>query len=180
MSAEIRPDFRQLLLDQRGAAVIIWSCFMISIVVYLVIAQHILANPRYGSGLSFAPTARIVVWILVIVDLAYIVWWKMRYLKPEAVLDRNKRSKLLNALDSHRGGMEQEAASVVSTFITRRITLYAIIEALAVYGLVLAVIGRYVTDQYLLSALSLVLLTIEFPTEKSLQNCLRQVEAPPS
>ena len=49
----IRPEFKKLLMDQRGAAVILWSFFMISIVIYIVIAQNVLANPKYarGSGL---------------------------------------------------------------------------------------------------------------------------------
>jgi hypothetical protein len=145
-------------------------------VIYIVIAKYILANPRYGSGLSFAQTARIFLWILVFVDIGYLIWWKARYLTPAALLDKNKQSKLLHAIEGYEGPLEQIAASVVSTFITRRIALYAIIEALAVYGLVLAVVGRYLTDQYLLSALSLILLIIEFPTEKSLETCLRQME----
>jgi hypothetical protein len=65
---------------------------------------------------------------------------------------------------------------LVSTFITRKIVLYAIIEALAVYGLVLAIVGRYFMDQYALSALSLILLTAEFPTARSLESVLRTVE----
>ena len=47
----IRPEFRKLLMDQRGAAVILWSFFMISIVIYIVIAQNVLANPKYARGL---------------------------------------------------------------------------------------------------------------------------------
>ena len=62
----IRPEFRKLLMDQRGAAVILWSFFMISIVIYIVIAHNVLANPKYAQGLSFAETARIVLWILVV------------------------------------------------------------------------------------------------------------------
>src|ERR1043166_1566123 len=176
MKGPIRPEFRQLLMEQRGAAVIIWSCFMISIVIYIVIARNILANPRYGSGLSFAESGRIVLWVLVFIDVGYLIWWKARYLRPAALLDKAKQSKLLQVLTSYQGALEQDAASVVSTFVTRRIVLYAIIEALGVYGLILAIIGRYLTDQYLLSALSLVLLVVEFPTEKSLEKSIAAVE----
>ena len=49
----IRPEFRKILMDQRGAAVILWSFFMISIVIYIVIAQNVLANPKYAQGLVF-------------------------------------------------------------------------------------------------------------------------------
>ena len=166
-------------MDQRGAAVIIWSCFMISIVVYIVIARNILANPRFGSGFSFADSGRIVLWILVVVDVGYLIWWKAHYLTITALLDKTKQSKLLHALESYQGAVEEHAGLVVSTYVTRRIALYAIIEALAVYGLILAVIGRYFTDQYLLSALSLLLLIFEFPGQKSLERSLADAEAGP-
>jgi hypothetical protein len=55
--------------------------------------------------------------------------------------------------------------------------LFAIVEAVAVYGLVLALVGRYFSDQYLLSGLSLLLLALEFPSEKSLEKVLQRVEA---
>jgi hypothetical protein len=57
--------------------------------------------------------------------------------------------------------------------------IFAIIEAIAVYGLVLAIVGRHLFDQYLLSALSLVLLALEYPTERFLEGLLREVEGSP-
>ena len=172
----IRPEFRQLLMDQRGAAVILWSCFMISIVIYIVIAKNVLANPKYAAGLSFAGTARIILWILVLVDLGYFVWWKKRYLAPEAILNDAKQVKLLRALEGHQGYLEQRAAAAVSTYVTRKIVLFAIVEALAVYGLLSALVGRYFIDLYFLSGLSLILLTLDFPSEKSLLEVMRRLE----
>ena len=176
-NGKIRPEFRQLLMDQRGAAVILWSCFMMSIVVYIVIARNVLANPKYASGLPFAETARTVLWVLVLVDLGYFVWWKKHYLTPKAIIDNAKQVKLLRALAEHKGDVEQRAASVVSTYVTRKVVLFAIVEAIAVYGLVLALVGRYFSDQYLLSGLSLILLALEFPSEKSLERAIQKVEA---
>ena len=172
----IRPEFRQTLLDQRGAAVILWSAFTIFIVVYIVIAENVLANPKYARGLWFAETARMIFWTLAVVDLGYYVYWKKRYLAPDSIAGGASKTKLLRALDSYNGLHEKQAALVVSTYITRKIVLYAILEALAVYGLVLAIVGRYFTDQYILSALSLILLALEFPTERGLQAVLRTVE----
>ena len=175
----IRPDFKKLLMDQRGAAVILWSFFMISIVLYIVIAQNVMANPKYAQGLSFAGTARIVLWLLVFVDLGYYIFWKRRNLTPSAILDKSQKTKLFRALQEYKGSVEQRAASVVSTYITRKVVLFAIIEAIAVYGLVLAIVGRYFTDQYVLSALSLILLGLEYPTERFLEGLLQEVEGSP-
>ena len=172
----IRPEFRQLLADQRGAAVILWSCFTISIAIYLVIVKSLLGNPKFAAGFSFAETARIVLWILVLVDLGYFAWWKKRYLTPEAVLDETKQAKLLRSLEEYQGPLEQRAASAVSTYVTRRVVLFAIVEALAVYGLVLALVGHYLLDLYLLSGLSLILLAFEFPSQKSFEEIIQRVE----
>src|SRR5262249_54298426 len=75
-----------------------------------------------------------------------------------------------------KGSIEERAAAVVSTFVTRKVVIFAIIEAIAVYGLVLAIVGRYLLDQYLLSALSLVLLVLEYPTERFLVGLVQDVE----
>jgi hypothetical protein len=175
----IRPEFRKLLMDQRGAAVILWSFFMISIVIYIVIAQNVLANPKYAQGLSFAETARIVLWFLVLIDLGYYFFWKKRYLAPQAILHNSQKTKLFRALQESKGSVEKRAAAVVSTFVTRKVVIFAIIEAIAVYGLVLAIVGRYLLDQYLLSALSLALLALEYPTERFLEKLVREVEGSP-
>jgi hypothetical protein len=174
----IRAEFRKLLMDQRGAAVILWSFFTISVVIYIVIAQNVLANPKYAQGLSFAQTARIVLWILVWVDLGYYVFWKRRYLTSQAILHNSQKTKIFRALQEYKGSVEERAAVVVSTYVTRKVVIFAIIEAIAVYGLVLAIVGRYLSDQYLLSALSLVLLTFEFPAERFLKSLLRHIEEP--
>ena len=175
----IRPEFKTLLMDQRGAAVILWSFFMISIVIYIVIAQNVLANPKYARGLAFAETARIVLWLLVLVDLGYYFFWKKRYLAPQAILDNSQKTKLFRALQNYKGPVEERAAAVVSTFVTRKVVIFAIIEAIAVYGLVLAIVGRYLSDQYLLSALSLILLTLEFPANVfSTAFCSKSKDAP--
>ena len=94
---------------------------MISIVIYIVIAQNVLANPKYARGLAFAETARIVLWLLVLVDLGYYFFWKKRYLAPQAILHNSQKTKLFRALQNYKGPVEERAAAVVSTFVTRKV-----------------------------------------------------------
>jgi hypothetical protein len=173
----IRPQFKTILLDQRGAAIIIWSFFTISIAIYVFISRHLLANPDFGRGFSYAAAARAVFWLLTLIDFGYYVYWK-RYLAPEAVLRDAKKSKRLRALEEYKGADEERAAAVVSTYVTRKIVLFAIIEAIAVYGMILALVGRFLLDQYLLSTLALVLLIVEFPSKKSFSAVLQKLEPP--
>jgi hypothetical protein len=83
-------------------------------------------------------------------------------------------------LEEFSGSVEECAAYVVSTYVTRKVVLFAIIEAIAVYGFVLAILGRFVSDLYVLSTLSVMLLVIEFPSEKSLTELLGAVEQTPA
>ena len=173
----IRPEFRKILVDQRGAAIILWSFFSISIPVYLLIARHLLTNPNLGTNPSIAQAARIVFWLLTIVDLGYYAYWRKRNLAPAAILRDARKTKLFRALEEFQGRDEEQAAYNVSTFVTRKVVIFAIIEAIAVYGFVLAFLGRFVFDQYLLSLLSLILLAAEFPAEKTINALLREVGA---
>jgi hypothetical protein len=178
--AMIRPEFRKILLDQRGAAVILWSCFVISIPIYIVIARNVLGNPNIGSHRSFAETARIVLWLLAVIDMGYYVYWRKRKLSNAAILREARSTKLLRALEELSGPVEEQAAYVVSTYVTRKVVIFAIIEAIAVYGLVSGILGRFVSDLYFLSTISVVLLIIEFPSQNSLEELLKAVEQSPS
>ena len=123
----IRPEFKKILLDQRGAAVILWSCFVISIPIYLVISRSVLTNPNVGTNPSIAEPARIIFWLLAVVDLAYYAYWKKRYLTPEAIL-RESKTRLFRALEEFSGTLEERAAYVVTTYVTRKVVIYAIIQ----------------------------------------------------
>ena len=174
----IRPEFRKILMDQRGAAVILWSFFVISIPIYFVIARYVLENPAVGTNRAIADPARIIFWLLSVVDLGYYAYWRRRNLAASAIRRDARETKLFRALEEFQGVDEQNAAYLVSTFVTRKVVIFAIIEAIAVYGFVLAFLGRFVADQAALSALSLILLAIEFPSEKSLESLMKIVEQP--
>lgn len=175
----IRPEFRKILMDQRGAAVILWCFFVISIPIYIVIARSLLGNPNLGTNTAIAEPARIIFWLLTLVDLGYYAYWKTRSLSARAILQTAKSTKLFRALEEFQGPQEERAAYVVSTYVTRKVVVFAIIEAIAVYGFILAFLGRYVLDQYSLSTISLILLIVEFPSAKSLEDLVRAVEQSP-
>ena len=164
----IRPEYKKILFDQRGAAVILWSFFAISIPIYLVIARQLLGNPKLGTNPTIAEPARLIFWILTLVDLGYYAYWRRKHLTPQGIRRDARQTKLFRALEEYNGVDEQNAAYVVSTYVTRKVVIFAIIEAIAVYGFVLAFVGRFVADQIAFSVLSLILLVIEFPTQQSL------------
>ena len=176
----MREEFRKILLDQRGAAVILWSGFFISVPIYIFIARHLLTNPRLGASVSVAEPARIILWLLTIIDFGYYVYWRKGNFAADAIVRGARGTKLLRALEEFNGAVEERAAYVVSTYVTRKVVLFAIIEAIAVYGLVLALVGRFVHDFYLLCALTLVLLAIEFPSAHSIARVIDAAEHEPA
>ena len=99
----IRPEFRKILLDQRGAAVILWSCFFISVPIYIVISRNILGNVNLGSNRAVAEPARIIFWLLTLVDLGYYIHWKRRNMSVDAILGSAKATKLFRALEDFKG-----------------------------------------------------------------------------
>src|SRR5690242_15098780 len=176
----IRPEFRKILLDQRGAAVILWSCFFICVPIYIVIARNVLGDSRLGVNPAFAKPARIVLWLLALIDVGYYFYWRRRNFSFDAILRSARETKLLRALEEFNGAVEERAAYVISTYVTRKVVIFAIIEAIAVYGLVLALVGRFVYDFYLLCALTLVLLAVEFPFASSLTALVDAAEHQPA
>jgi hypothetical protein len=172
----IRPEFRKILLDQRGAAVILWSAFTMSIPIYVFIAHKVLGNPNIGTNETIAEPARIIFWLLTLVDLGYYFYWRRRNLTGAAIKRDAMKTKLFRALEEFQGKAEETAAYMVSTLVTRKVVIFAIIEAIAVYGFALAFLGRFVDDQYLLSLLSLILLVLEFPSANSVESLLQEIE----
>ncbi len=173
----LRPEFKKTLLDQQGATVVLWAFFIVAIPLYLWIAWLILSGSTLPAKFSFSEAARILLWLLVLVDLGYLVWWKKRHLSREGIFGESKKVKLLRVLEGHQNSLEERAARVVSTYVIRKIVAFAIVEAIAVYGLVLALVGRYLWDQYLFSLISSLLLIIEFPSRKRLEEIVASVEA---
>ena len=170
----IRSEFRETLEKQQQVLVSLWGFFFCGIFIYLWIAEFLVA--KLGSSTAPSGILRMVLWILGFIDLGTLVWWKKRFLTKEAILGGSKSYKLLQALQGHRSPLEERAAAVVSSYVTSKTVAFAIVEAIAVYGLVLDIVGRYSLDQYLLSLVSGALLLVEFPFKPRLQDLVRAVE----
>lgn len=172
----IRPEFREALENQQQVLVLLWAVFFCGIFIYLWIAEFLLAKLGSSTGSPASELARIIVWVLGFVELGTLVWWKKRSLTKEAILGGSNKYKLLQALQGHTSRLEERAATVVSSYITSKVVAFAIIEAIAVFGLVANIVGRYTVDQYLLSFASGALLVVEFPFKPRLQELLSEVE----
>jgi len=172
----IRPEFREVLENQQQVLVILWAFFFLGIFVYLWIAEFLVAKLGPPSGSPASELGRIIIWVLGFVELGTLVWWKKRSLTTDAILQAVSQYKVLQALRGHNSPLEERAATVVSAYITSKVVAFAIIEAIAVFGLVVNIVSRHTVDQYLLSLASGALLVVEFPFKPRLQELLSAVE----
>ena len=173
----IRPEFREALESQHGILVKLWVAFIVAIFLYVWIADTVLPSRRLLAGPAAAEAGKVIIWLLTLVDLGSLAWWKKRFLNKQAILGGAKKYRLLQALQEHKTPLEEQAAGIVSSYVTSKIVAFAMMEALAVYGFGLALIGRYVWHQYLLSLASGLLLVWEFPSKSFLEEIIRDVEA---
>jgi hypothetical protein len=172
----IRPQYRQLLEMQHTVLVSLWAIFLAGILLYLWVAETFLADRQLAIGAGFAQATRLFLWFLTFVDIATLVWWKRRFLTPEAILSGAKRYKLLQALQEHKGAAEERAGGVISSYVTGKIVAFALAEAVAIYGFALVLTSRYFVGQYILSAASGLLLLLEFPSRRALSELIEAAE----
>jgi len=172
----IRPEYRKALEDQQQVLVLLWVFFLSAIFIYLWLTEVVLGRSGFSAGSSFAEITRVVLWLLAFIELGTFVWWRRRFLSKEAILGGAKKYKLLQVLQEHTTPLEERAAQVVSSYVTSKIVAFAIIEAMAVYGFVLALIGGYIRDQVLFSLASGMLLVVEFPSKFRLEELVKEAE----
>ncbi len=172
----IRPEFRTTLESQHKVLVTLWAIFVTAIFLYLWIVAVVLPNRKLIAGPAASEAVKMVLWLLTFFDLGSLVWWKKRFLTKEAILGASKNFKLLQALQGHKSPLEEQAAGVVSSYVTGKIVAFAMAEAVAIYGFALALFGRYLWHQYLLSVASGLLLLLEFPSKPFFEELLKDVE----
>lgn len=173
----IRPEFRKALESQQRRLLCFWITFITGDFVYLWIAGVLLADAKFPAAYSSAATLRIVLWLVAVFDMGTLVWWKRRFLTDEKLLEKPTLFPTPKALQAHESPLEARAAAVISAYVTNKIVVFALIGAIALYGFVLAFIGRYSADQYLLSLVSGVLLLFEFPSKARVEELLTHVES---
>src|SRR5262249_54997006 len=119
---------------------------------------------------------RLFLWFLTFVDIATLVWWKRRFLNEQAILAGVKRYKVLQALQDHKGAIEERAAGLVSSYVTGKIVAFALAEAVAIYGFALVLTSHYFVGQYILSIAGGLLLLLEFPSRRFLTDLIAAAE----
>ena len=127
-----------------------------------------------ASGLPEA--VRIALWLLSVALLGVLVWWRKHFLTKEAVLTPRAKVPTAVLLPGYESPVEQRSTEVITFYFTMKLVTFALAESVAIFGFVLAFIGGYLWDQYLLSLLSGILLLYQFPSKAFVEELIRDVE----
>ena len=173
----IRDEFRRKLEKRHTRLVLLWVNFISADFVYLWVANVQLSFTKGPFAPTFFPMARVVLWLLA----GALIWtlhgfWRRRFLTRGTLLVLPAMPKLPRALRNHASAVEERCASVVSLYFIFKLCAIALASSVALSGFVLAFWGHYVTDQYILTFISLALLLYEFPSKVFLRELVREVE----
>jgi hypothetical protein len=134
--------------NQRWALTVTWKGSIAALVVYLLLPWFI-RLPGIPDGPPY-PRFRIILWVIALVQVGVIFWWE-RALRKE---------KILTALHG-------TAIDPVAYYKGRKIAAIGMAQSVAAYGFVLALVGRYFWDQYILTCISALLLIRHYPSRTS-------------
>jgi hypothetical protein len=131
---------------------------MAALAIYLLIPRIIAPEkPLFSSG---AFLVRPIFWSLVLVEVLFLKWWTRSYLKPRTL-----------PLDPPSEAQIQVA---ISDTMTTGIIAFAIAESIAIFGFILALIGRFFLDQYLLTLVSGILMVQLYPSVRFFDELIRE------
>jgi hypothetical protein len=173
----IREEFKQKLERRHTKLVLIWLAFFLFDFYYVGVAHYLAANDPVVIAPGFASKLRTALWLFAAANIWTLYgFWKKRIFTREAFLAPPGTAKILPALRDHASPVEQKAAAAVSSYFFAEVGTFAFAVSIALLGFVLAFLGRFMTDQYLLTLLSLAILAYEFPAKSFLRALVGEIE----
>jgi len=172
----IREQFRQKLERRHRTLIWIWIAFVVADIYYVWIVHRILTDPPAAVS-PFTDKIRTALWLLAAANVWVIYGvFKKRIFARHVLLSPPAMPKLPAALRDYASPTEEKAAAAVTLYFTSEILTFALAASIGIFGFVLAFLGRYTTDQYLLTLLSLGILAYEFPSKPFLRGLIGEVE----
>lgn len=154
------PESQRALEDRRRLLVLIWAGFLACLLVYLVLPWFVAFSEVFLDGGSFPGVSRTGLWAVAFLIVGFLWWWDERWLTREALLNHDRFTW----------------GTLASNYAAKKIVGFALAEAVAIYGLLLALIGQYLWDQLLLSGVSGALLIRLYPSRAFFDQLVRDAE----
>lgn len=170
----IRPEFRKKLERQHTILLLVWAAFVNAVFLYVWMANFL---PSRSSPSSLSETFRITLWLISLSMIGVLLWWRKRFLTKEAIFTPPAKVPMAILLQGYESPVEERSTEVITFYFTMTVATFALAETAALLGFVLAFLGGYRLDQYVLSLLSAILLLLQFPSKSFLEELIKDVEA---
>lgn len=171
----LSEEFRKFLYRQRNLLVVTWLMFFLALGLYLLIPE--IASEHLPSPIdySYAAQMRNILWTIAIVTAAFLVWVKSQFHTVRAIFHASRQPMEITDLKGDTP-VEKNAARLVSCYRSRMIVAFTLSEMIAIFGLILALIGNYTPDQQVLSLLSACLLVYFYPSRGFFDDLINEYE----
>ena len=156
----MEPAFRQPAERQQRFLILTWWGSIAALVFYLFLPWFVHLHRILPEADPF-PGFRTVLWFVAIIQTGVVIYWSRSALRKEALL-RSVRGTAIDPIMYYTG---------------KQMAAIGMAQSVAVYGLVLALVGGYFHDQYLLTAISSLLLLWQYPSTRRLNELKSDLEA---
>lgn len=155
----MEPQLRESAGKQEKVLMLTWAGSIAAIVIYLSLPWFV-SLQRVSSAAEPYPSLRAILWFLALIQVGAVLFWTRRVLSKEAVL-RAVRGTAIDPLVYYVG---------------KKIAAIGMAQSVALYGFVLALIGRYFWEQYILTLIAGALVICHYPSRHSLDEIKNALE----
>jgi hypothetical protein len=108
---------------------------------------------------------RAILWLVVSGEIVFLLWLKKILITREAIFQRAQKMKLLPSIVKGGHSIKEVAIeAAVSFYFFGSLLAFAVIESIALFGFLLAYLGAFYLDHYLLTFVSLLFLIVFYPS----------------
>lgn len=154
------PEGKRALEDRHRLLILVWAGFAGCLLVYLVLPRFVASSGIFLDDGPFSDVSRTGLWAVAFLIVGILWWWDEKWLTREALLKNDRFTW----------------GTLASNYAAKKIVAFALAEAIAIYGLLLALIGRYLWDQFVLSGVSAALLIRLYPSQAFFEQLVRDAE----
>jgi hypothetical protein len=147
-------DETNLRNAQKGAIIISFA-FIFSLVIYAGLVEFFLGDLNLGTGSSVSRYLRYILMAAAAVEVILMVIIKNRILSGE--------TKFIQQPGSKKDSSEPNEGEFINRLRSAHIITYTLCESIAIYGLILFILGKDKTEFYAFLGVSLFLMLVHFP-----------------
>jgi hypothetical protein len=147
----MEPQLREPAGKQKKVLTLTWSSSIAALVIYLLLPWFVSLQGISSGGEPYEGF-RTILWFLAFIQVGVVLFWTRRVLRKEAVLR----------------AVQGTAIDPLAYYTGRKIAAIGMAQSVALYGLVLAIVGGYFWDQYILTLIAGALVIGHYPSRRSL------------